>query len=73
VETRRLTFFDISSDRILRTAIPAREVNLIRDQLRDDEGNIIASKSQDGHRWVVKRSGDPDFFGGVAFDDYRFE
>jgi len=47
-------------------------VRLVGAQLRDDEGNVIASKSEDGHRWVLGRSGDPDFF-GVAFDDYRFE
>ena len=72
METRRLTFFDTASDRILRTAILARTVHLVGPQLRDDEGNVIAGKSEDGHRWVLKRAGDPDLF-GVAFDDYRFE
>ena len=72
MDTRYLVFFDTASGRSLRTSIPASTVNLVGGQLRDDVGQVIAIKSRDGHHWVLKRPGNPDFVGAV-FDDYRFE
>jgi hypothetical protein len=77
MENRYLIFFDISSGRRLRTTIPAREVRLVGGQLRDNDGQVIANKSGDGHpwvlnRWVLNRLDSPDLVGD-AFDDYRFE
>lgn len=72
MENRHLTFFDVSSGRLLRTTIPAREVHLVGGQLRDNDGKVIANKSRAGQRWVLNRADNPDLLVAV-FDDYRFE